>query len=262
MDLGLNSKRALVFGAGSGLGKAVALALAEEGATVVAAGRSLEKLNQTVAEIKDFGGTAFALEWDLLNLSEIPGKMSQATSALQGNVEILFNNGGGPPPSSVQGQPPHAWENQFNNLVMPVIAITDAVLPAMKEAHWGRIITNASSGVVVPIPNLAMSNTLRSALVGWNKSLAKEVASNGITVNMVLPGRIATERTRFLDATKATKQNVPVEEIERLSRASIPVGRYGKTSEYGDVVAFLGSEKSSYVTGSMIRIDGGAIPSI
>ncbi|MEY3016832.1 MAG: hypothetical protein RJB19_1144, partial [Pseudomonadota bacterium] len=144
----------------------------------------------------------------------------------------------------------------------PVIALTDAVLPAMKQHGWGRILTNASSGVVVPIPNLAMSNTLRGALVGWNKTLANEVAASGVTANMVLPGRVATDRTRFIDQNKATKEGVGVEEIERRSMASIPVGRYGKPQEYGDVVAFLASERASYVTGSMVRIDGGAILSV
>ena len=132
----------------------------------------------------------------------------------------------------------------------------------MKQHGWGRILTNASAGVVGPVPNLAMSHTLRGALVGWNKTLANEVAASGVTANMVLPGRVATDRTRFIDQNKATKEGVGVEESERRSMASIPVGRYGKPQEYGDVVAFLASERASYVTGSMVRIDGGAILSV
>lgn len=262
MDLGLKAKRALVLGAGGGIGKAVALSLAAEGVLVAVAGRTPDKLTQTVSEISAAGGKAFALTWDLRDLENLSEKLQQARSALGGSVQILFNNGGGPPPSSVQEQPQKTWYDQFGNLVMPVIAITDAVLPEMKASGWGRILTNASSGVITPIPNLAISNTLRGALVGWNKTLATEVATYGITANLVLPGRIATDRTRFIDETKAGKENIDVEEIERRSRAAIPVGRYGRPEEYGDVVTFLASERASYITGSMIRIDGGAITCI
>ncbi len=262
MDLGLKRKRALVLGAGGGLGNAVALALAAEGALVVVAGRTLEKVEQIVSEIKAAGGQAVALAWDLRVLTDIPEKIQHVKTALGGPVEILFNNGGGPPPGSAQAQQAQAWKDQFDNLVMPVIAVTDAVLPEMKAAGWGRILTNASSGVVVPIPNLAMSNSLRGALVGWNKTLSREVAGQGITVNMVLPGRIATERTRFLDEAKAGREGISIEEVEQRSRETIPAGRYGNPQEFGAVVAFLASTRASYITGSMVRVDGGAIPSI
>ena len=262
MDLGLKGKRALVLGAGGGLGQAVALSLAAEGALVVAAGRTLDKVQQTVDQIKAAGGTAHAMAWDVREIDRMSVLHEQAVQLAGGHIQILFNNGGGPAPSPVQAQPLSVWQEQVNNLILPVIAVTDAVLPAMKQHGWGRILTNASSGVVVPIPNLAMSNTLRGALVGWNKTLANEVAASGVTANMVLPGRVATDRTRFIDQNKATKEGVAVEEIERRSMASIPVGRYGKPQEYGDVVAFLASERASYVTGSMVRIDGGAILSV
>ena len=147
-------------------------------------------------------------------------------------------------------------------MVLSVIALTDRVLPCMRQRKWGRIITSTSSGVVAPIPNLGISNALRLSLVGWSKTLAREVGGDGITTNIVLPGRIATPRITFLDEQKARREGRAVEEIAAESVASIPVGRYGRPEEYADVVAFLASERAAYVTGSVIRIDGGLIASI
>jgi 3-oxoacyl-[acyl-carrier protein] reductase len=147
-------------------------------------------------------------------------------------------------------------------MVQPVIAITDRVLEGMRAKRWGRVITSASSGVIAPIPNLGVSNTLRSALLGWSKSLAREVARDGITVNVVVPGRIATDRIQFLDAEKAKREGRPVDQVAAESTASIPLGRYGRPEEYADVIAFLASAQASYVTGSTVRVDGGLIPSV
>jgi 3-oxoacyl-[acyl-carrier protein] reductase len=262
MDLGLNNKRALVMGGGAGLGRAVALSLASEGAHVVVAGRTQEKLDDAVAEIMAAGGKASALVWDLSQLDQIQSKAAQAASQLKGSIQILFNNGGGPAPGTAHGQAADAWQAQFQNMVLSLICLTDAVLPGMLEQGWGRVITNGSSGVILPIPNLAMSNTLRSALVGWSKTLANEVAAKGITVNMVLPGRVYTDRIAFLDNARAGREGISLEEVEKKSKASIPMGRYGKPEEYGDFVAFLASERASYITGSMHRVDGGAILNI
>jgi 3-oxoacyl-[acyl-carrier protein] reductase len=147
-------------------------------------------------------------------------------------------------------------------MVLSVIAITDRALPGMRDRKWGRFITSTSSGVVAPIANLGISNALRLSLVGWSKTLAREVGRDGVTSNIVLPGRIATQRIRFLDEQKAKRENRPVEEVSAESTSSIPIGRYGDPREYADVVTFLASEKASYITGSVIRIDGGLIPSI
>lgn len=146
--------------------------------------------------------------------------------------------------------------------MLSVIAITDRVLPKMIEAKWGRIITSTSSGVVAPIPNLAISNALRMSLVGWSKSLAREVARDGVTVNVILPGRIATDRIRFLDEQKAKREGRTIAEVSTESTASIPTGRCGEPQEYGDAVAFLASTRASYITGSILRVDGGLIASI
>ena len=145
-------------------------------------------------------------------------------------------------------------------MVLSVIATTDRVLPNMRARHWGRIITSASSGVAAPIPNLAISNALRLSLLGWSKTLSREVAKDGITVNVVLPGRIATSRIKFLDEAKAKREGRSPGGCGGREHGRIPAGRLGKPEEYGDVVAFLSSERAAYITGSVVRVDGGMIP--
>ena len=147
-------------------------------------------------------------------------------------------------------------------MVLSVIAITDRVLPGMKARGWGRILTSTSSGIIAPIPNLAISNTLRMSLVGWSKTLAREVAKDGITANIIMPGRIATARVAMLDDARAKREGRSVEQVAAESAATIPVGRYGKPEEYADVVAFLASTRAAYITGSVIRVDGGMTTSI
>ena len=147
-------------------------------------------------------------------------------------------------------------------MVLSVIAVTDRVLPGMRARKWGRIITSASSGVISPIPNLGISNALRLSLVSWSKTLACEVGADGFTANIVLPGRIATERIRFLDEMRAKREKKSVEYVVAESVSSIPVRRYGWPDEYADVVAFLASQQAAYLTGSVIRVDGGMITSI
>jgi len=261
MDLGLKGRVALVFGAGGGLGGAIARNLAAEGARVVAADIVAEAAQATAEDIARAGGAAQAVTWDLADLSSIPQHLA-GIEATFGPVEILVNNTGGPPPTPVSGQSPEEWERHFRAMVMSVIAITDAVLPGMKAAGWGRVITSTSSGVVAPIANLGLSNALRASLVGWSKTLAGEVGRSGITSNIVLPGRIATKRIAFLDDQRAKREGKEPAEVEAASTASIPLGRYGEPREYGDTVAYLASERASYITGSVIRVDGGLIQSI
>ena len=142
-------------------------------------------------------------------------------------------------------------------MALPIFSITNALLPNMISQKWGRVITIGSSGIEQPIPNLALSNGVRGAIAGWSKSLANEVASDGITVNMVLPGRVATDRLRELDEGKAQRIGQSLEEVEKEAKSSIPAGRYGLPEEFASVTTFLCSEAASYVTGSMLRVDGG-----
>ncbi len=261
MDLGLNDRTALVMGAGGGLGGAIAATLAAEGARVAVADIDLAAAERTASAIAARGGRALPVAWDLADLGMIAGNLARIEAEL-GPVDVLVNNTGGPPPTPVAGQDPAQWSKHFGAMVLSVIAITDAVLPGMRARKWGRVITSTSSGVVAPIANLGISNALRLSLVGWSKTLAREVGGDGITCNIVLPGRIATARISYLDEQKAKREGRTVEDVARESTASIPVGRYGNPQEYGDVVAFLASARASYITGSIIRIDGGLIPSI
>lgn len=263
MDLGLSTKTALVIGAGSGLGAACAKALAHEGARVVMVGRRAEALEHSKAQIQAVAPDARCdtVVWDIAEPAHAQARVEEIRQKV-GPISVLVNNTGGPPPTPAAGQPVEAWTAQFQSMVASVIAITDAVLPDMRQANWGRIITIASSGVIAPIPNLAFSNAMRSALVGWSKTLSRELASQGITVNMALPGRIATDRLRFLDEARAKRESRDVDQVVRESQSSIPVGRYGTPDEFGATVAFLASQQASYITGSMIRIDGGMIASV
>jgi 3-oxoacyl-[acyl-carrier protein] reductase len=261
MDLGLKNKTALVLAGGGGLGRAIAIALAGEGAKVAVAGIGAKSIAGTEAALAAIGGKSIGLIWDLSDLAQIDGHVSKIEREL-GPVDILVNNTGGPPPTPASGQDPALWSRHFQAMVLSVIAVTDRVLPNMRARHWGRVITSTSSGVVSPIPNLAISNTLRLSLVGWSKTLAREVAKDGITANIILPGRIATDRTKFLDEAKAKREGRSVDDVSAESTGSIPAGRYGKPEEYGDVVTFLSSERAAYITGSVIRVDGGLIASI
>jgi 3-oxoacyl-[acyl-carrier protein] reductase len=261
MDLGLKGKTALVLGGGGGLGRAIARSLAVEGANVAVAGIGSASINGTVAELRPIGGRCIGLIWDLSDLSVINANISKIEGEL-GPVDILVNNTGGPPPASAADLDPALLAGLFQSMVLSVIAITDRVLSAMKSRGWGRILTSTSSGVIAPIPNLAISNALRLSLVGWSKTLAREVGKEGITVNIVVPGRIATSRVAALDNAKAKHEGRSAEAVAAESQGAIPLGRYGKPEEYADVVAFLASERAAYITGSVIRVDGGLIPSI
>jgi 3-oxoacyl-[acyl-carrier protein] reductase len=261
MDMGIKDRIALVLGAGGGLGSAISVALAREGVQVAGGDVNPAALEQTAARVAKDGGRFLPITVDLANLESIDEAVATVRAQL-GEVSILVNNTGGPPPSTVGGVPAQVWGEHFESMVLSVLHVTDLVLPAMRAQGWGRVITSTSSGVVTPIANLGVSNTLRAALLGWSKSLANEVARDGVTSNIVLPGRIATDRIVSLDHAKAERDGVPVEQIAAASAASIPVGRYGRPEEYGDTVAFLASARSSFINGSVIRVDGGMIPSI
>ncbi|MBR1088490.1 SDR family oxidoreductase [Bradyrhizobium manausense] len=268
MNLGLENRVALVLGAGGGLGRAIAVALAREGASVALADISAGAVTETVAAIEALPPRAsgqrprsLSLVFDLAETAAIGPQLARIERELA-PIDVLVNNTGGPPPATASGQDVAAWQRAFEMMVISVIAVTDQVLPGMRARRFGRVITSTSSGVIAPIPNLAFSNALRSALLGWSKTLATEVAADGVTANVVIPGRIATARTQFLDEQKARRQNRSAEDIAMESANAIPLKRYGRPEEYADAVAFLASERASYITGSVIRVDGGLLANI
>lgn len=262
MDLGILGKRALVLASSRGLGLGVAQSLAAEGATVMLCGRNQERLAEAAAAInaKGAGRAAYAVA-DLRSI-EAAAALIDATGRELGAVDILVNNSGGPPAASVLSVTPQQWQEQIDAMMLPIFEMTRQVLPGMQARGWGRILTIVSSGVAQPIPNLAISNALRASLVGWNKTLAAEVAADGVTANVILPGRIATERITELDQISAKREQKTAEEIAIASRASIPAKRYGTVAEFAAMAAFLCSAPASYVTGSQVRVDGGMIRSI
>lgn len=261
MDLGLTGRSALVFGAGGGIGGGIARALATEGAHVVVADRDPDASAATVEAITASGGRATAVRVQLGDHEDEARGVAEAAD-VAGPVEVLVNNTGGPPGSTASGVELASWREHFESMVASVIHITDLVLPGMRAAGWGRIVTNTSSGVITPIPGLGMSNTLRSALVGWSKTVANEVGRDGITSNVVVPGRIASRRALEMDVLRARQQGRSQDEVAEEYFGRIPVGRYGTPEEFGDAVAFLASERAGYITGSVLRVDGGMIDSV
>lgn len=251
MDFGFTGRKALVLGASRGLGAATARLLAEEGATVYAAARNTAAVDEWAE-----GLDVIPVSLDLADAASV--KALGERMAAEG-IDILVNNSGGPAAGPARGQSTAAWEAAFSSTATSLFAITDALLPGMLERGFGRIITIGSSGVIAPIPGLALSNGVRAAIAGWSKTLAAETAASGVTVNMVLPGRIATDRVRELDEGKAKRLGAELATVEAESRATIPAGRYGKPEEFASVIAFLASRQASFVTGSMIRVDGGML---
>lgn len=256
MDLKIAGKRALVMGASRGLGRAVAEGLLAEGVQVIAVSRHADSIRNWA------GGTAglTAMAADLSDAASVDA-LAEAVLAM-GGVDILVNNSGGPAPGAAATTARSDWLKQFEAMAANLFHLTGRLLPGMRERNWGRIITIASSGVEQPIPNLALSNGIRAAVVGWSKTLAAEVAADGVTVNIVMPGRIQTTRVAELDASAANRTGSTVEAVQKASAAAIPAGRYGQPEEFAAMVVFLASGPASYVTGSRLRVDGGAIRSV
>jgi len=260
VDLGLKGRTALVMGASQGLGQATAMQLAEEGAHVILVARREDVLTSVQQQIEDAGGSAEVACCDLLDRASRQ-TLCQLIEDLP-RLDVLVANSGGPAPGMAPGIASEVWIQEFDAMVLGLIEIIDTAVIRMKDAKFGRILVIGSSGIVVPIPKLAVSNTLRSAVGGYVKTLSEQVASHGVTCNMVLPGRVETPRTQAIDAATAKSLGITEEQARANSIATIPTGRYGQAREFGSVLTFLASEQAGYITGSQIRVDGGAIRSI
>jgi len=249
LDLGLGGRVALVMGASRGIGRAIAATLAREGARVAISSRSAEKLEVAAADIGG-GATPFVADAsDLDRLATLPGEIAAAL----GPIEILVTNTGGPPFGGALDHELDDWEAAYRALVLAPRVLAGAVVPGMRERSWGRIVNVGSSSTREPIPGLNLSNSHRMAAIGFLKTLSREVAADGITVNTVATGRFGTERLADSGGSLAG--------AEEAAQREVPAGRLGRPKEYGDLVAFLCSDRAAYITGTVIPIDGGLLHS-
>jgi 3-oxoacyl-[acyl-carrier protein] reductase len=237
------------MGASRGIGRGIAQALAREGARVAIASRSRQRLEAAAKEIEGEVTPFVADAADLERLAQLPGEVEAAN----GPVEILVANTGGPPLGGALDHDLEQWQDAYRSLVLAPRVLAAAVVPGMRARGWGRIVNVGSSATREPIAGLNLSNAHRAAAVGFLKTLAGEVAADGITVNTVATGRFATERLASKDGS--------MEDAEAAARKEVPAGRLGRPEEYGDLVAFLCSERAAYLTGTVIPLDGGLLRS-
>ena len=262
MDLGLKDKVALVAASSQGLGRAVAEELAAEGASLVLCARDALTLDQTAAAIAERSNTrVLAVPADVTIIDDIK-RLVDAGIERFGRIDILVTNAGGPPAGRFEQLTHEQWEQAIRLTLLSAVELTRQVLPGMKERRWGRILNITSIAVKQPVENLLLSNSLRAGLTGFARTLANEVAADGITVNNVLPGYTRTERLDDLAKMMAEKQGISPSEFRGKWEKEIPMGRLGEPREFAAVVAFLASERASYITGTSIQVDGGWIRSL
>ena len=245
MDLQLEGKTALVLGASKGLGRAIARSLADEGAKVITVARS-------AGEAEGFHHIAADLDDPAAPLAIIAAVRDMGLSP-----DIVVLNHGGPPPGPAATTTPADFSAVMDRMFNAQLTIAQAFLPAMREGGFGRILAVASTSVIAPMPGLVLSNAVRAMLASWCKTLAAEVAADGVTVNLLLPGQIATDRLESLHAAMAERSGMTAEQLRARSVAAIPTGRLGRPEEFGDLAAFLASPRASFITGCAIKVDGG-----
>lgn len=262
MDFGLNDKVVLVMASSSGLGKAIAKSFASEGARVMMASRSWEKLEKAADDVSiGMKHKALFKACDVTSPDQIKDLLATVVDEL-GPVSVLINNAGGPPAGTFDSFGDEAWQKAFELNLLSYIRTIRAVLPFMKEQKWGRIVNSTSSSVRQVIENLILSNTFRLGVIGLTKTLSRELAPHNILINAIGPGRFDTERIRQLDKALSEKKGLTVEDVAKESLNRIPVGRYGDPDEYGKLAVFLGSGANTYITGQTILADGGMTTSV
>jgi len=259
MDLGLKGKVALVAAASRGLGRAIAEALAEEGARLGICARGGEDLERARREIADrTGAELYAVAGDVSTREGIAHVTGEILARF-GRVDILVGNAGGPPSGLFGAHDWEAWQRAVDLTLRSAVELTRAVLPGMRERRWGRVIHVTSLTVRQPIDGLMLSTSIRAAVTGFARTLANEVAAEGVTVNTILPGFMNTERIVELNEATAAREGVPVTTVERRTIEQIPIRRIGEPRELAALAAFLASERASYITGQSIAVDGGWI---
>jgi 3-oxoacyl-[acyl-carrier protein] reductase len=262
MDLGLKDKVALVAAGSRGLGRAVAEELAAEGASLILCAREVETLTETAAAIADSSNAhVLAVPADVTVTDDIK-RVIDAGNERFGRIDILVTNAGGPPAGRFDQLTREQWERAIRLTLMSAVELTRQVLPGMRERRWGRILNITSIAVKQPVENLLLSNSLRAGLTGFARTLANEVASEGVTVNNFLPGYTRTERLEELAQMMADKQGISAAEFRGKWEKEIPMGRLGEPREFAALAAFLVSERASYITGTSIQVDGGWIKSL
>lgn len=252
---------AVVLAASRGLGRACAETLAGRGWDLVVCSRTREGVEDTVRVLERAGAAAHGVDADVSGAEGITRVFAKADNAF-GRVDALICNAGGPPPGGFMSLMDEDWARGFDLTLMSAVRAIRAAVPRMRAGGYGRVIVLGSSSVRRPIPNLVLSNAYRPALAGVIKSLAIELGPDGITANMVSPGRLDTDRVRQLDARSAEQNGISVEEVRASSEASIPLGRYGRPEDLAETVAFLASEQAGYLTGQSLLVDGGLVPTI
>ena len=257
MDLGLRGKVALVAAASKGLGRAIAEELATEGANVAMCARNEADLMRARDEIaRVTTADVIAIAGDVSKPADV-ARISDATLERFGRIDILVTNAGGPPSGKFETLTPVMWQQAVDLTLMSVINLANAVLPGMKERTWGRVINVTSIAVKQPVEGLMLSNSLRSAVTGFARTLANEVARDGITVNNILPGYTRTARVDQLANATASREGITTDEARSKWESEIPMGRLGEPREFAALAAFLASERASYITGTSITVDGG-----
>jgi 3-oxoacyl-[acyl-carrier protein] reductase len=253
VNLGLEGRVALVCGASRGLGRAIAAELAAEGALLAVNARDPEKLGAAAAEL---GPDVLAIPADLAVAGE-PTRVVEETVARFGRLDVLVANTGGPPAGSHDTLTLADWDAATALLLRSTVELTGAALPGMKERGWGRVLVVTSVAVRQPVDNLILSNSLRAAVTGYAKTLSREVAAQGITVNTILPGYTATERVTDLNRANAEREGVEPDVILARLEASVPMQRLAEPEEFAALAAFLASERAGYITGAAVAVDGG-----
>lgn len=262
MDLGISGKTALVMGASRGIGKGIAKALAAEGVNLLLLARNEHRLQALAAELNDT--CKVHVDWIAMDLGS-SDSLQQLKAFIQQrslHIDIFVCITGGPLPGAALDTPIDTYKTQFDLMITPSIEMTRYLVQGMIDKGWGRVVTVTSSGVIEPIEHLVVSNTLRSGLVNWNKTLANEVAQFGVTVNILIPGKIKTERLDEIDQAKSQRSGMPVEQVVKNSQSAIPMNRYGTVEEFAAAASFLVSQQASYITGSCVRVDGGLVSSV